>query len=121
MRIPMLRTWFGSKPSATVPSKDRSTLRVGIPKVLNMWNTHQFWVGFLTALGIKSINIVFSEDTSEGQFRTFGKGRGTVDSCYPVKCISGHYGELVFGQKKQINVLLSPDDRTHCRRFCMGM
>jgi predicted nucleotide-binding protein (sugar kinase/HSP70/actin superfamily) len=108
MPIPMLRKWFGSKPSVTVPSKDRAAVRVGIPKVLNMWNTHQFWVGFLTALGIKSINIVFSEDTSEGQFRTFGKGRGTVDSCYPVKCISGHYGELVFGQKKKIDVLLSP-------------
>ena len=64
MPIPMLRRWFGSKPSATVPSKDRSAIRIGIPKVLNMWNTHQFWVGFLTALGIKSINIIFSEDTS---------------------------------------------------------
>ena len=33
-----------------------------------------------------------------------------MDCCYPVKCISGHYGELIFGQKKKINVLLSPDD-----------
>lgn len=108
MRIPMLRTWFGGMPSATGPSKDRSAIRVGLPKVLNIWSTHQFWVGFLTALGIKPRNIVFSEDTSETQFRTFGKGRGTVDSCYPVKCISGHYGELVFGQKKKLDVLLSP-------------
>ncbi|MGH9777752.1 MAG: acyl-CoA dehydratase activase-related protein, partial [Candidatus Acidiferrales bacterium] len=30
------------------------------------------------------------------------------DCCYPVKCISGHYGELIFGQKKKINILLSP-------------
>ena len=51
---------------------------------------------------------MFSEDTSEAQFRTFGKGRSTVESCYPVKCISGHYGELVFGQKKKLDVLLSP-------------
>jgi len=76
--------------------------------VLNVWNTHQFWVGFLRALGIASENIVFSSDTSEEQFREFGKGRGTVDCCYPVKCISGHYGELVFGLKKKINILLSP-------------
>ena len=108
MRIPMLRTWFGDRPFATVPSKDRSAIRVGIPKVLNIWSTHQFWSGFLTALGIKPHNIVFSEDTSEAQFRTFGKGRSTVESCYPVKCISGHYGELVFGQKKKLDVLLSP-------------
>ena len=55
-----------------------------------------------------SENIVFSSDTSEEQGREFGKGRGTVDCCYPVKCMSGHYGELVFGQKKKINILLSP-------------
>ncbi len=108
MRFPTLRTWFASKPSNTVPSKDRSTLRVGIPKVLNIWNTHQFWVGFLTALGIKPINIIFSADSSEEQFREYGKGRGTVDCCYPVKSMSGHYGQLTFGLKKKIDILLSP-------------
>jgi len=108
MPILTLPTWFAKKPSVAPPPKDRSTLRVGIPKVLNIWNTHQFWVGFLKALGIQSENIVFSSDSSEEQAREFGKGRGTVDCCYPVKCISGHYGELIFGQKKKINILLSP-------------
>lgn len=103
-----LPTWFAKKRSAAPRSKDRSQLRVGIPKVLNIWSTSQFWVGFLKELGIQSENIVFSSDTSEEQGREFGKGRGTVDCCYPVKCISGHYGELIFGQKKKINILLSP-------------
>lgn len=76
--------------------------------MLNVWSTHQFWLGFLTALGIDPIRITFSSDTSEEQNRQFGKGRGTVDCCYPVKCISGHYGELVFGQKRKIDILLSP-------------
>jgi predicted nucleotide-binding protein (sugar kinase/HSP70/actin superfamily) len=108
MPIRMLPTWFAKKRSAAPPPKDRSQVRVGIPKVLNIWTTHQFWVGFLKALGIESENIIFSSDTSEEQGREFGKGRGTVDCCYPVKCISGHYGELIFGQKKKINILLSP-------------
>lgn len=108
MRIPTLPTWFAKKPSAALALKDRSQIRVGIPKVLNVWSTHQFWVGFLRALGVSSENIVFSSDTSEEQFREFGKGRGTVDCCYPVKCISGHYGELVFGLKNKINILMSP-------------
>jgi predicted nucleotide-binding protein (sugar kinase/HSP70/actin superfamily) len=51
---------------------------------------------------------VFSSETSEDQHRQFGKGRGTVDCCYPVKCVTGHYGELVFGLPKGIDVLLSP-------------
>ena len=96
-----LRTWFARKPSAASPARDRSKLRVGIPKVLNVWSTAQFWVGFLQALGVAQENIVFSSDTSEEQGREYGKGRGTVDCCYPVKCISGHYGELLFGQKKK--------------------
>jgi predicted nucleotide-binding protein (sugar kinase/HSP70/actin superfamily) len=108
MRFPTLPIWSAKKRSAASPPKDRSQVRVGIPKVLNIWTTHQFWVGFLKSIGIESENIVFSSDTSEEQGREFGKGRGTVDCCYPVKCISGHYGELVFGQKKKIHVLLSP-------------
>jgi predicted nucleotide-binding protein (sugar kinase/HSP70/actin superfamily) len=108
MPFRMLPTWFAKKPSVASPPKDRSHLRVGIPKVLNIWTTSQFWVGFLKALGIASENIVWSSDTSEEQGREFGKGRGTVDCCYPVKCMSGHYGELIFGQKKKINILFSP-------------
>src|SRR5271163_679788 len=108
MPFRMLPTWFAKKPSVASPPKDRSQLRVGIPKVLNIWTTSQFWVGFLKALGVASENIVFSSDTSEEQGREFGKGRGTVDCCYPVKCMSGHYGELIFGQKKKIDILLSP-------------
>src|SRR5713101_618659 len=113
MPIRMLQTWFAKKGSAATKGatsrvKDRSQLRVGIPKVLNIWTTHQFWVGFLKELGVSSENIIFSSDTSEEQGREYGKGRGTVDCCYPVKCMSGHYGELVFGQKKKINILLSP-------------
>jgi predicted nucleotide-binding protein (sugar kinase/HSP70/actin superfamily) len=73
-----------------------------------MWSTHQFWVGFLREIGIASENIVFSSDTSEEQGREFGKGRGTVDCCYPVKAMSGHYGELIFGLKKKVNIIMSP-------------
>ncbi len=106
-----IRMWpisFARRRSCASRVKDRSKLRVGIPKVLNIWSTHQFWVGFLKAIGIASENIVFSSDTSEEQGREFGKGRGTVDCCYPVKCMSGHYGELIFGQKNRIHILLSP-------------
>src|SRR4051812_43628787 len=106
MLIPTWEKWFGTKLSA--PPKSRSSYRVGIPRVLNIWSTHQFWLGFLVALGFDPRRIVFSEATSDEQGREFGRGRGTVDCCYPVKCMSGHYGELVFGQKHNIDILLSP-------------
>src|ERR1700752_3378172 len=103
----MLPSLFGRKRSAD-PRPSRAKLRVGIPRVLNLWSTHQFWCGLFGALGIDQRNLIFSSDTSEEQGRQFGKGRGTVDCCYPVKCISGHYGELVFGQKQKLDILLSP-------------
>lgn len=59
-------------------------------------------------MGIQPTSIVYSSETSEEQNRQFGKGRGTVDCCYPVKCVSGHYGELIFGLSKGIDILLSP-------------
>ncbi|MFM9885678.1 MAG: acyl-CoA dehydratase activase-related protein, partial [Burkholderiales bacterium] len=112
-----LLRWFARTPSAAPRpqlsaaevAKARASLRVGIPRVLNLWSTHQFWVGFLGALGIEARRIEFSSDSSEDQAREFGKGRGTVDCCYPVKCVSGHYGELLARDRHhKIDVLLSP-------------
>jgi predicted nucleotide-binding protein (sugar kinase/HSP70/actin superfamily) len=74
-----------------------------------MWSTHQFWVGLFSALGVDPQRIAFSSDSSEEQAREFAKGRGTVDCCYPVKCMSGHYGELLAREKhRKIDVLFSP-------------
>ena len=77
--------------------------------MLNVWSTHQFWLGLFQALGVPANRIAFSSNTSEEQGREFGRGRGTVDCCYPVKCISGHYGELLARDKhRKIDVRISP-------------
>jgi predicted nucleotide-binding protein (sugar kinase/HSP70/actin superfamily) len=115
MLTPTLLKWFGKARSAGPgprpdAGKPRGKLRVGIPRILNVWSTHQFWLGFLESLGIDTRrNVEFSSDTSEGQMREHGKGRGTVDCCYPVKCVSGHYGELLQLRKHhKIDILFSP-------------
>ncbi len=98
----------GEKAVATTEvSRSRDKMRVGIPRALNIWSTHQFWIAFLESLGFTKID--FSSDTSEQQGRDHGKGRGTVDCCYPVKCISGHYGELLARKAhRKIDLLFSP-------------
>lgn len=115
MATTALLRWFEKAPSGARSArpeplrKPRAELRIGIPRVLNLWSTHQFWIGFLDALGIDAKRIEFSSDSSEEQAREFGKGRGTVDCCYPVKCNSGHYGELLARDRHhKIDVLLSP-------------
>jgi len=105
-------SWFATRPFGARSSRPdreaRARHRIGIPKLLNVWTTHQFWLGFFAALGVPNERVVFSSDTSEEQMRDFGRGRGTVDCCYPVKCGSGHYGELLFGHKRKIDILFSP-------------
>jgi predicted nucleotide-binding protein (sugar kinase/HSP70/actin superfamily) len=114
MLIPTRLRWFGTTPSAPTrlperPGPDRANIRVGIPRTLNLWSTHQFWIGFLGELGIADRQLEFSSDSSEEQAREYGKGRGTVDCCYPVKCMSAHYGELLARDRHhKIDVLLSP-------------
>lgn len=98
--------WF-AKQASDDPAPS-SKLRIGIPRVLNVWSTHRFWIELFSALGIAPRSIVFSSETSEYQYREYGQGRGTVDCCYPVKCLAGHYGELLYGQKRKIDVLFSP-------------
>lgn len=82
--------------------RDRTGIKVGIPKFLNVWGTHQFWIGFFSSLGLR---VVFSSDTSEEQYRTFGKGRITMDSCFPVKALAGHIGELL---AKNVDIIFTP-------------
>ncbi len=111
--------------------RTRSHLRVGIPRALNLWSTHRFWIRFLKELGIPPGNIIFSSETSEEQYREHGKGRIGMDSCYPVKCLAGHIGELLASRK--VNVLLVPMiyslpsflkghviDNLSCTRVMMG-
>ena len=48
-----LPRWFGrTRSAAPAPPPSRAKLRIGIPRVLNLWSTHQFWVGFFGALGV---------------------------------------------------------------------
>src|SRR5262245_39290178 len=119
MRTQTLLKWFAKPPSAAPGSTPRSTpeaaakprakLRIGIPRVLNLWSTHQFRIGFFETLGIEARHLEFSSDSSEDQTRQFAKGRGTVDCCYPVKCINGHYGELLArARHHKIDLLFSP-------------
>ena len=95
--------WLKKKSSDQQEHKSKeNSIKVGIPKFLNIWSTAPFWVAFFENLGMK---VVFSSDTSEEQFRKYGKGRITMDSCFPVKALAGHIGELL---SKDINILCVP-------------
>ena len=73
----------------------RARLRIGIPKVLNIWSTAPFWRTYFEALGIQRQNVVFSDDTTEEMWTEGGK-YGSIDPCYPSKVGQAHIHNLLF-------------------------
>jgi predicted nucleotide-binding protein (sugar kinase/HSP70/actin superfamily) len=73
----------------------RSNLRIGMPRVLNMFSTSPLWRAYFEALGIPSRNIVFSEFTSEEMWAAGGR-YGSIDPCFPAKVAQAHIHELLF-------------------------
>jgi predicted nucleotide-binding protein (sugar kinase/HSP70/actin superfamily) len=101
--------------------KLRESMRVGIPKALNIWSTAPFWRAYFEALGLKSRNIVFSDDTSEEMWQAGGK-YGSVDPCFPAKVVQAHIHNLLFVHhvQKPLNLIFFPSI-THIPTFVEGV
>jgi predicted CoA-substrate-specific enzyme activase len=89
------RVQRGFRRSSDDAAKRRKLIRVGMPKVLNMWSTGPFWRAYFEALGVASHNVVFSDDTSEEMWQEGGK-YGSVDPCFPAKVAQAHIHNLLF-------------------------
>lgn len=82
----------------------RKQLRIGIPKVLNIWSTAPFWRTYLETLGVDPKHVVFSDNTSEEMWQAGGK-YGSIDPCYPSKVAQAHVHNLLFKHHKEHKVL----------------
>ncbi|HXI57155.1 MAG TPA: BadF/BadG/BcrA/BcrD ATPase family protein, partial [Polyangia bacterium] len=91
-RVQVERTFDRSDSDAW---KKRARMRIGIPKVLNVWSTAPFWRTYLETLGIQKQNVVFSDYTSEEMWVEGGK-YGSIDPCYPSKVGQAHIHNLIF-------------------------
>ncbi len=94
--------------SAEIQAKRRD-VRIGIPRVLNLWSTAPFWRVYFEAIGVDSRNIVFSDETSEELWQA-GCKYGSVDPCYPSKVCQAHIHNLLFKhhEKKPLNYVFFP-------------
>ncbi|MBQ8299025.1 MAG: 2-hydroxyacyl-CoA dehydratase [Clostridia bacterium] len=77
-----------------VPLKEEDAKRgkIGIPRVLNMYENYPFWHTFFTEL---KFSVVLSEKTSR---KTYEKGMESIPSesvCYPAKITHGHIMSLI--------------------------
>ena len=63
---------------------NRPNLRIGIPRVLNMYAYAPLFSAYLQSLGVPSENIVYSDFTTNEMYRE-GSSRGSIDPCFPVE------------------------------------
>jgi len=74
---------------------DLSKVKIGIPRVLNLYSTAPFFRTYFEALGMPRTNIQFSSPTTEEMWVEGGR-YGSIDPCFPSKVIQAHIHELVF-------------------------
>lgn len=89
-----LRRYFDYFLKKNIPEFE-GKLRIGIPRVLNMYEDFPFWFTFFNQLGCE---VVLSDYTTKDQYN---KAIDTIPSdtaCYPAKAVHGHVRDLAQAQ-----------------------
>ena len=89
--------------------ESRKTLRIGIPRVLNIYTYAPLFNGYFESLGVQPENIVYSDYTTQELYRA-GASRGAIDPCFPAKIGISHVYNLIQEKhrKKPLNVIFFP-------------
>jgi predicted nucleotide-binding protein (sugar kinase/HSP70/actin superfamily) len=87
----------------------RSKIRIGIPRVLNIYTYAPLFNAYFESLGVQPENIVYSDYTSSDLYRA-GASRGAIDPCFPAKIGISHVYNLIQEKhrKKPLNVIFFP-------------
>src|SRR5271165_4584587 len=98
----------------------RKKVRIGIPRVLNLYSTAPWFRTYFEAIGISKQGVVFSEATTEEMWVEGGK-YGSIDPCYPSKVAQAHIHHLLFHahapeDKKPLSYIFFPI-LTHVNNF----
>jgi len=73
----------------------RSQIRIGLPRVLNMYSLGPLFSAWFESLGIPARNLVWSDFTTEQLYRE-GAKRGSIDPCFPSKVAISHVHNLLY-------------------------
>lgn len=93
-----VRRTFRRSPEAA--RERRRQMRIGIPRVLNIYSTAPIWRTYFEALGMTSEQVVFSDYTSEELWAEGGK-YGSIDPCFPSKVCQAHIHNLLSRTPRQ--------------------
>ncbi|MBI4530102.1 MAG: CoA activase [Candidatus Latescibacteria bacterium] len=89
--------------------KKRGELRIGIPKVLNMYSQNPLFSAYFESLGVKPEHLVYSDYTTEQLYKE-GAKRGSIDPCFPSKVGIPHVHNLLYvhHKKKPLDIIFFP-------------
>ncbi len=120
-------SWRKSAQERIALIKNRPNLRIGIPRVLNMYAYAPLFSAYLQSLGVLAENIVYSDFTTNEMYRA-GSSRGSIDPCFPSKITIAHFSNLIYGKHVRqplhciflpmFDVLCSPLVKTRAWNAC---
>jgi len=89
--------------------KKRGSLRIGMPRVLNMYSMTPVFTAYFASLGVRAENMIFSDYTTEEMYKEGGK-RGSIDPCFPSKLGIPHVHNLLYTHhvKKPLDIIFFP-------------
>jgi predicted CoA-substrate-specific enzyme activase len=103
------RAWTKVAKERIALMQNRGKLRIGIPRVLNIYTYAPLFNGYFEGLGVQPENIIYSDYTSSELYRA-GASRGAIDPCFPAKIGISHVYNLIQEKhrKKPLNVIFFP-------------
>ncbi len=103
------RQWTRAARERAALLERRKGLRIGIPRVLNMYTYAPFFNAYFESLGMLGGNVVYSDYTSGDLYRE-GAGRGAIDPCFPAKIGVAHVHNLLLVKhaKKKLDYIFFP-------------
>ena len=103
--------------------KKRAQIRIGMPRVLNMYSQAPVFMGYFESLGLQPENLVWSDYTNEQLYKE-GAKRGSIDPCFPSKVGIPHVHNLLYvlHTKKKLDYIFFPviDDLTTDLTYTQG-
>jgi predicted CoA-substrate-specific enzyme activase len=103
------RAWTKAVKERIALMQNRSKLRIGIPRVLNIYTYAPLFNAYFESLGVQPENIIYSDYTSSDLYRA-GASRGAIDPCFPAKIGISHVYNLLQEKhrKKPLDVIFFP-------------
>jgi predicted CoA-substrate-specific enzyme activase len=103
------RAWSKAAKERVALMRRRGELRIGIPRVLNIYAYAPLFNAYFESLGVQPENIIYSDYTSSELYRA-GASRGAIDPCFPAKIGISHVYNLIQEKhrKKPLHVIFFP-------------